>query len=47
MTTSEISDNRQDSDFFFLTGFEEPEAYAIFEKSGQVRRFTLPPNSSS
>ncbi len=32
---------RQDSDFFFLTGFDEPESYAVLEKSGRTRRFSL------
>ncbi len=32
---------RQDSDFYYLTGFEEPGAYAVFEKAGTRRRFLL------
>lgn len=32
---------RQDSDFFYLTGFEEPGAYAVFEKARDRRRFVL------
>ncbi len=32
---------RQDSDFHYLTGFEEPGAYAVFEKSRDRRRFVL------
>lgn len=32
---------RQDSDFFFLTGFEEPESYAVFQKAGDQARYIL------
>lgn len=32
---------RQDSDFYFLTGLEEPEALAVFIKQGDLRRFIL------
>ena len=32
---------RQDTDFLFLTGFEEPDAYAVLEKDGERRKFTL------
>lgn len=32
---------RQDSDFFYLTGFEEPGAYAVLEKSGHDSRYIL------
>jgi Xaa-Pro aminopeptidase len=32
---------RQDTDFFFLTGFEEPDAYAVLDKRGTERRYTL------
>ena len=32
---------RQDSDFHYLTGFEEPGAYAVFCKKGRKRTFTL------
>jgi len=32
---------RQDSDFHYLTGFEEPGAYAVLQKAGRKRTFTL------
>jgi len=32
---------RQDSNFLFLTGFEEPGSLAVFEKSDDKRRYTL------
>jgi Xaa-Pro aminopeptidase len=32
---------RQDSDFQYLTGFDEPEAYAVLEKSDGTRKYTL------
>ncbi|MCD4656001.1 MAG: aminopeptidase P N-terminal domain-containing protein [Planctomycetes bacterium] len=32
---------RQNSDFFFLTGFEEPESYAFFIKNGEQTKFVL------
>ena len=32
---------RQNSDFYFLTGFEEPESYAFFIKSGEDQKFVL------
>lgn len=32
---------RQDSDFQYLTGFEEPGAYAVLEKASGRRRFVL------
>ncbi|NOZ01385.1 MAG: M24 family metallopeptidase [Deltaproteobacteria bacterium] len=32
---------RQDSDFFYLTGFEEPGAIAVLSRSGRKRTFTL------
>lgn len=32
---------RQDSDFYYLTGFEEPDAFAVFEKNGAFRKFIL------
>jgi Xaa-Pro aminopeptidase len=32
---------RQDSDFFYLTGFDEPDAFAVFEKKGKKTRFVL------
>lgn len=32
---------RQDSDFHYLTGFEEPGAYAVLQKSGRKHTFTL------
>jgi Xaa-Pro aminopeptidase len=32
---------RQDSDFQYLTGFEEHDSYAVFEKDGKRRTYTL------
>ena len=32
---------RQDSDFFFLTGFDEPDAVAVFNPGGRDERFVL------
>jgi len=32
---------RQDSDFFFLTGFPEPDAIAVFDPVDDVERYTL------
>ena len=32
---------RQDSDFFYLTGFDEPNAFAVFEKKGVNTKFVL------
>jgi Xaa-Pro aminopeptidase len=32
---------RQDSDFYYLTGFEEPEAIAVIAPSQQERQYTL------
>ena len=32
---------RQDSDFFFLTGFDEPDAVAVFNPSHAKERYVL------
>ena len=32
---------RQDSDFFFLTGFSEPEAVAVFDPADSAMPYTL------
>jgi Xaa-Pro aminopeptidase len=32
---------RQDTDFYYLTGFEEPNSVAVFISDGQVRKFVM------
>jgi Xaa-Pro aminopeptidase len=34
-------DYRQDSDFYYLTGFEEPESVCVLAPSNQIQQFTL------